>query len=123
MTAKIDFEAKQGATFRRLMTYRDSSNALVDLTGYTARMQVRSSYEGPVVIELTTENDRVNLGGAAGTIELLISAVDMAAIPVSGGSGTPPFKEYVYDLELVQGAEVLAFAEGTFAVKREVTRL
>lgn len=122
MPFKIDFEARQGATFRRVMTYRDGANALVDLTGFTARMQVRSSYGGDSVLELTTENNRITLGGAAGTITLLVSAADMAAVPVVGGVGTPPAKEYVYDLELVQGDEVMAFSEGLFTVTREVTR-
>lgn len=122
MAAKIDFEAKQGVTFRRVLTYKGADGALIDLTDFTARMQVRDGYEGEAVLELDTENGGITLGGAEGTMSLFVSAVEMAAVPVVGGSGEPPVKVYVYDIELVKGDDVFAFAEGKFSVKREVTR-
>lgn len=36
--------AEQGATYAQTFTYRDTTDALVNLTGYTARMQVRENY-------------------------------------------------------------------------------
>jgi hypothetical protein len=43
----------------------------INLTGYTARMQVRSTLESAeALIELTTANGRIALGGSAGTITL-----------------------------------------------------
>lgn len=106
--------AEQGATFSRVLTWRDVANALINLTGYTARMQVRNDYASPAtVLALTTENSRITLGGVAGTITLSVLASDMAAI--SAGS-------YVYDLELVNGSAVTRLVQGTFAVNAEVTR-
>lgn len=106
--------AEQGATFNRVLTWRDASNALINLTGYTARMQVRADYSSTsTILSLTTENSRITLGGAAGTITLLVAASDMAAL--SSGS-------FVYDLELINGATVTRLVQGTFVVNAEVTR-
>ena len=78
-------------------------------------MHVRPTVESSTLtISLTTENNRITLGGAAGTITLHISATDTAAL-------TPGL--YVYDLEVVSGGgEVTRIIEGNFAVKAEVTR-
>ena len=87
----------------------------VDLTGCTARMQVRSEVTSPVVlVELTTENGRILLGGADGTVDLLISAADTAAFAWEAG---------VWDLEIVHpGGQVTRLAEGSLSVSPEVTR-
>jgi hypothetical protein len=104
----------QGATLSQQWTYRDSNDALVDLTGYTARMQVRESFASPsAVLELTTENGGLTLGGAAGTINLAITATASAALAAY---------RYVYDLELVTGSTVERLVMGTFTVRGEVTR-
>jgi hypothetical protein len=109
-----DIVAEQGATFDRVITWRNSAGALINLTSYTARMQVRSDYQSStVVLNLTTENGGITLGGALGTIALTASATAMAAI----ASGT-----YVYDLEMVLGSVVTRLVQGSFAVNVEVTR-
>lgn len=111
----------QGATFSRVITYKDSDGALVNLTGYTARMHVRAQIEAPSpdvspLIALTTTNGRITLGGALGTVTLSISAADTAAL----SAGT-----YYYDLEMVSGDSpvvVTRLIQGTFVVDPEVTR-
>jgi hypothetical protein len=109
-----DIVAEQGATLDRVITWRNSAGALINLTSYTARMQVRSDYQSStVVLNLTTENGGITLGGALGTITLTASATAMAAI----ASGT-----YVYDLEMVLGSVVTRLVQGSFAVNVEVTR-
>lgn len=106
--------ADQGATFQRTITWKDSTGALVNLTAYTARMQVRSIVSSSTVaLDLTTENGRITLGGAAGTITLNVPASAMD--DVAGGS-------YAYDLELVSGATVTRLLMGSFTVRSEVTR-
>jgi hypothetical protein len=78
-------------------------------------MQVRSTAaSSTIVLELTTANSRITLGGTAGTVDLLVAANVTAAL-------TPGL--YVYDLELVSGGgEVTRLIEGNFNVKAEVTR-
>jgi hypothetical protein len=111
--AEYKIEARQGATFRRTLTWY-LQKQLVNLTGYTARMQVRSSAaSSTALLSATTENSYITLGGAAGTITLNIPANIMAGIPAG---------RYVYDLELVTGSEVTSLLAGRFIVTAEVTR-
>jgi len=124
MTAgRYDFEVEQGGTFNPTLTWKDSTGALVNLTGATARMQVRDNHgAATTVLELTTENGRITLGGAAGTIALLVSAADMAAIVVPDAPGPRPTRDCVYDLELVIAGVVTRLLRGAFIIFREVTR-
>jgi hypothetical protein len=65
-----DILIEQGATYSQVITYKESG-AAISLVGYTARMQVRSTLESAeALIELTTANGRIALGGSAGTITL-----------------------------------------------------
>ena len=90
------FVIEQGATFGRTLTLKDSSDALVNLTGYTAaEMDLRTnSDDSAEVLTLTITNSRIALGGAAGTITLTISASDTASMSVGDG---------VYDLKITAG--------------------
>ena len=109
-----DLTIEQGATFSQLVTYKESGVA-VNLTGYTARMQVRSTLESAsTVVELTTANGRITLGGSAGTITLTVSATDTAALTAGRG---------VYDLELVSGSGIVTrLLQGVATISRNVTR-
>ncbi len=109
-----DILIEQGATFSQVITYKDKGVA-VNLTGYTARMQVRSTLESATtIVELTTANSRIALGGAAGTITLTISATDTAALTAGRG---------VYDLELVSGSGIVTrLLQGVATISRNVTR-
>lgn len=109
-----DITCDQGATFSRVITWKNSNGTPIDLTNYTARMQVRANYPATTtVLNLTTENGGITLGGAAGTITLAATATATAAISAD---------QYVYDLELITGAQVTRVVEGTFTVTPEVTR-
>lgn len=113
-TARAKIKINQGATFNPILTYEDDNGALVDLTGYTARMQVRKNHHAEsFLLELTTENGGIVLGDANGTIELVISAITSSAFSWVNG---------VYDFELVNGAVVTRLFEGTVTVNPEVTR-
>jgi hypothetical protein len=78
-------------------------------------MQVRATLEAATaLIELTTANGRIALGGAAGTITLSISATDTEAL-TSGRA--------VYDLELVSGSGIVTrLLQGVATISRNVTR-
>jgi hypothetical protein len=110
-----NFICNQGATFKRELTWTDSSNTAINLTSYTARMHVRTNVtSNTTLVTLTTENGRISLGGANGKVNLTIDAETTANI----ASGL-----YVYDLEVVSsGNEVTRLIEGNFKVTAEVTR-
>ena len=109
-----DILIEQGATYSQVVTYKESG-AAVNLTGYTARMQVRATLESAsTLVELTTANSRIALGGAAGTITLTISATDTEALTAGRG---------VYDLELVSGSGIVTrLLQGVATISRNVTR-
>ncbi len=113
--AKLKLTIYQGATFKRRLRWMDAARQPIDLTGCTARMQVRAEIESPaVLLELTTENGRIALGGAAGTIDLTIAATDTAALAWDAGA---------WDLEIVHpGGAVTRLAQGSVVVSPEVTR-
>ena len=111
---KYNILCPQGTTLIKRMTY-SIDDLPVDLTGFTARMQVRETYNADnFILELTTENGGIVLGDANGTIEITISHATTSLIRP---------KEYVYDLEIVSPLDVvLRLIEGRFIVTPEVTR-
>lgn len=106
---------EQGATYRLNITWKDSGGTPIDLTGYTARMQVRHSYKSDtVLLNFTTENGAITLGGAAGTITIVGLATLTEDVPAKAG---------VWDLELVDGdGNVTRLLQGAVEVSPEVTR-
>jgi hypothetical protein len=123
VAGKYNITCQQGSTFDLLMTLRypdpdspeiDPTYINWDLTGYTARMQVRKYVDSATtVISLTTENQRIVLGGETGTLQLFIRAEDTRTITTSG----------FYDIEIISPSnEVDRIIEGTFTLSPEVTR-
>lgn len=106
---------EQGATFSRVINYKDSNNRIVNLTGYTASMQVRTAYlASSAYLTLDTTNGGIVITGATGKITLYASASTTQAI-TSG--------QYVYDLELSNGSGAITrLLEGAFEISPEVTR-
>jgi hypothetical protein len=109
----LDLDCYQGANFDYQLTWTVAGSA-VNLTGYSARMQVRQYADSTATVLSFVNGTGITLGGTAGTIAL--SAVATATSAVEAG-------QYVYDLELVSGAGyVTRLVEGNFVVYAEVTR-
>lgn len=111
---KYNFVCPQGATFSKQLTWKIEDTP-VDLTSYTARMQVREKHTSVAkIVDLTTENGGISLGGDQGTIDIEISSSDTTNI-------IP--KCYVYDLELISSSSIVTrLIEGQFMVTPEVTK-
>lgn len=108
-----NFEIEQGSTLDKGFLWKDSLGNPVNLSGYSARMQVRSKVTSEdVLLELTTENGGITLGGGQGTITLHFTEANTSPMPKGG----------VYDLEMVIGGKVKRLVQGTITVSREVTR-
>ena len=111
---RYDTICDQNATYERVVILRDAAAGLVNLTGFTAKMQLRSTATSAAVVkELTTENGGITLGGVTGAISLFISAADTAAIAAGN---------YVYDLILISGTTINKPLYGSFTVRAGVTR-
>lgn len=114
--AKIKITIEQGADFVKEFIWKSGDPLLpVDLTGFTARMQVRPSISSTTkLLDLTTENDGILLGGVLGTIKVQATAALTAAMVG---------RTAVYDLELIYpGGAVKRFAKGSVTIDPEVTR-
>lgn len=106
----------QGASWDLALTWKiGDPSTLVDLTGYTARMQIRTKTPAEAVIKtLTTSNEKIVLGGVLGTVTLALTAAETAALNAGA---------HVYDLELVSSSGyVTRLVEGRCTISPEVTR-
>ena len=120
---KYSFIIEQGATTDFEIQYKDSSNSAVDLTGYQARMQIRSDYGGTLIAELSSslkgDNTGLNLSGSNGTTALSSGSIGIFISAAS--SSTFTFNEALYDLELVSGSVVTRLIEGKVKLSKNVT--
>lgn len=113
LAGKYDITIEAGATFTLSLTYVGEDGAGVDLTGYSARMQLRTSYDAEEpVIELSTTNGRISIDADTSQITMMISSVDTDDLSGSG----------VYDFELFNGSLVERLIEGSYYVMPQVTR-
>jgi len=116
---------EQGATFDRIITYKDAEGNTIDLSNYSVRMHVREYATGPLLCALLSSGSsnghailtgsvEANEDGANGNVRLLISASNTSLIP----SGS-----LRYDLELESPVgTVIRLLEGKFNVVPEITR-
>lgn len=101
--ARKNLTIEQGATFFKNFTLRDKNKRPINLTGYGARMHVRSTTD-VLIVELSTENEKIALGGARGTVNLLLSDEETAVMD---------FPHALYDLILnVPGGDVIRLLQG-----------
>lgn len=93
MSDIYDFGIDQGATLGKVFTIKNSDGTLFNLAGYAAVFEAKTTYsdESPI-ISLTTENGGIVLGGADGTVTLVMSADDTAALD---------FNQAIYNLDLI----------------------
>ena len=115
LPALYNIEARQGDTWTRVFTWSVDGSP-VDLTGRTARMEVRTKPSATTATLNATPY--ITLGGNAGTVTVSIPASVLAAIEPRTGS-----KFYVYDLEIVTGQQVTTLLAGRFTVAPEVTKV
>jgi hypothetical protein len=113
--ANYNFEIEQGATLLKPIVWKDSVGAAVNLTGYTAKMQVRQNASSDeILLELSSANNKIAITSLTGTITLIFSAATTAAIDWKRGK---------YDLELTSAdGTVTRLIEGEITVSREITR-
>lgn len=117
---------QQGSTFTRLieieqpdLTADPTGNTFepFDLTGYTARMQVRRTIDSAnFLLNLSTENGSLTINpieGQTNAIYIDVSASVTASVSTSG----------VYDLEIISSTgTVTRVLQGVFNLSPEVTR-
>lgn len=141
-----NIRAEQGANFSLHLQYSDAADLAIDMSQYTARMQVKRSPEKEKSVLFLT-NTGVTGGGTASSGEFDTSGIDGVAgtggvsLNVSKTGGTNhiggilieidaesmancPNGNHFYDLEIINNETnaVTRLIQGRFSVDREVTR-
>lgn len=121
---KYSFVIEQGATFQRELQYTDANGSPIDLTNYSARMQVRPS-PGSTTLYLTLsssftpDGSGINLNGLSGNYPTTSGSIGITISAYS--SSLLSFDEGSYDLELYSGSYVTRLLEGKVQLSKEVT--
>lgn len=80
-TREINFRAPRNTTFRRVLTLK-ADGVPMDLTGYTATFVVTPTAAGSAAAVSLAAGSGITMGGAAGTITVVIAKATMATLPV-----------------------------------------
>jgi hypothetical protein len=103
----------QGAQWTLTVQYNNNNGVPFNLTGYTARMQVRPKFGSDnAVLTLASPSSGIVITPLTGTLSLTATTNQTAAIP--GGF-------YVYDLEIDNGGVVTRLMQGSVTVRDQVT--
>jgi len=107
----------QGADWFLNVTWENVAGDPIDITGYTAALQLRTSPLARVVsLNLTTENDGLAINGPLGLVSVHATNEQTALL-------TP--QRYTYDLELYSSTDpvvVTRLIQGTIEVSANTTR-
>ena len=126
-SGKYAFVIEQGSTLRFGIEYVDVNLQPIDLTGYDARMQIRSDYADRTNVLYATVSASIDADGTglylhglnqdqpltSGSIGVVISAVKTASMSFCDNA--------YYDLELYSGSLVTRLLEGMVILNPEVT--
>lgn len=126
LAGKADFNVQGGSTWTESTVYKDANGTAIDLTSWSARMQIRAKIDDVTPLLTLTDaaaspNPRLTLGGVLGTLGITVEAVGTASL-VNGNADT----KLVYGIELyktVGGVEkVIPYLMGAINVSAEVVR-
>lgn len=110
-----------GATFDVTMTYKDGAGSPINLTGFSAQLQaVRAIGDTTPILDMTTANGKIILGGVAGTIQLLLTAAQTGVLVILGEETFPRYKDRLkYRLDITNGAIVTPLLYGTIVMAKD----
>ena len=114
--AKLDITIEQGATFSQSFIIKAGSPPVpVDLTGYTARMQIRPDVKSQTIIaSASTTDGKIIIEPIDGKLTITFEATETASFV--GDSGR-------YDLEIESPSGfVTRLIQGKVKISPEVTR-
>ena len=116
MSNVLNLTMKQGENFARVLTFRDQSNALIDLTGYSFKSQVREAYGKATAVfdfTLVLKDQVTNQGEVDWT----------CAASITEPLKLTESKVYVYDVEMASPSGIKTrVIEGKITMSPEVTK-
>jgi len=138
---KYDISLDQGSTFVFHITYQDSSGTAIDLSSYTASMQVRRSAVDPdLLLDISSDGgvtgggstgEYSSGGGSSGVGGITLNGSPIGAAGTTGGiyiqidadtMKNVPYGKHRYDFELTNSGTVDKILNGRFEVDAEVTK-
>ena len=111
IASTLDITCRRYDTFKLDMDWKDASDAVIDLTSYTFKAQVRKkSTSGSVILTFETSDFTKNATG-----DLIMSKAG-SLMSLKGGN-------YVYDLQATHtsSSEVSTWLKGLFIVNDDIT--
>lgn len=113
--ANNNFVIDQGANWFITVVYKDSAGTPINLTGYTAALQIRDTYADVTTeLSLSSPSGGITITGSTGTIAITASAAQTGAIAAGA---------YVYDLEITSASGIVTrLIQGKISVSPQVTR-
>ena len=129
---RYSFVIEQGATTNFEIQYKDSNNSPIDLTGYSGRLQIRSTYaqnSGELFLTLSSslnpDGTGLNFSGSNGTTPPTSGSIGIYIASCTSSALT--FNEALYDLEIYSGSGdcpyTVRLLEGNVRLSKEVTRI
>jgi hypothetical protein len=118
MAGRYDLNIDQGSTFTRIFVYKDSNGDAIDLTGYSAQMMIRKSFNaaGEPIFDSDVESGSLTVTTPASG-EITLNMTDDVT------QDFPAPLEGVYDIEIDDGSGVVTrLLEGKVLVSPNVTR-
>ena len=101
----------QGSDYVNVVTVESANGAPLDLTGYTARSQIRKSYTSSIAYNFTASIPNPQLG----EISLSLTAAASEAIPAG---------RYLYDVEITSDQNVKTrVVEGIATITPQITQV
>jgi hypothetical protein len=110
-----DIDIYQGQDWSWTVIYSDDADVPVDLSGYTAKLEVRESPGGNLLLAMETGGGGITLN-ASGEIDLVLTDTQTAAIDCTKAR---------YDLKIKQTSDgsITPILKGNFNVTRQITEL
>lgn len=120
---KYDLYIEQGATFDETFTWIKSDGQPQDLTGYIARMMIRTTVDSNTVLaNYSTTNGKITVN-SSGQIHVVVPATETTGYTNWGSSQGANVAFAVYDLELESpSGYVTRLLKGKVTLDFEVTR-
>lgn len=110
-----DLEIEQGSALQLTIVWKDNNGDVIDLTDYTAIMQIRETKSSTTTIaEYSTDNGKITIIGESGQINI---------DETSANTADYDFISAVYDLKIIDTSNnAYRLLEGTVVLNTQVTR-
>ncbi len=109
------FTINQGSTWKLIVVWKDSTGAIVDITGYLAKIQFRKTAQEELVLyEMSTTNGRIVLDGPNGKLTCTATKEETSGFK---------FTEALFDVFLTSpGGESTRLFKGSIIIDPSITR-